>query len=220
MFSVVEDFLSINGEGAKSGKLAVFIRFAGCNLDCSYCDTKWANEPNVPSKQMALEPLLELIKSYKVPRVTLTGGEPLLQSGIYELVNILAAENIAVEIETNGSVAIALERLTNRQMVSFTMDYKLASSNMEANMNISNIVKLTKQDVLKFVVGSVEELETVKSIMLDYNLEKTTNVFISPVYGGIDSSQLADFLKENLFCETTMQLQLHKLIWGFDSRGC
>ena len=48
---VVEKFTSINGEGTRAGELAVFIRFKGCNLRCSYCDTMWANEPECPYKE-------------------------------------------------------------------------------------------------------------------------------------------------------------------------
>ena len=122
---VVEKFVSINGEGSKAGQLAVFIRFAGCNLDCVYCDTKWANEEDVSYSEMSKEEIYEYIKSTGVRNITVTGGEPLLQDGIYEFLEYLSLDKeLSVEIETNGSVDISLfKKIDNTP--SFTMDYKL-----------------------------------------------------------------------------------------------
>ena len=80
MLEVVERFVSINGEGAHAGELAVFIRFKGCNLCCSYCDTAWANEPDAKASPTSVEELVRWVKSVNVRNVTLTGGEPLLQA--------------------------------------------------------------------------------------------------------------------------------------------
>ena len=73
------DFVSINGEGAHAGELAAFIRFKGCNLNCSYCDTSWANQPDAPFTLTDADALCEWVKDSGVRNVTLTGGEPLLQ---------------------------------------------------------------------------------------------------------------------------------------------
>ena len=112
MYNVVEKFVSINGESKFAGQLAVFIRFRGCNLNCVYCDTKWANTADAPAEQMTKEEIYDYIKSTGVRNVTLTGGEPLLQKGIQELLEYLAKDkNIRIEIETNGSVDIKMIRL-------------------------------------------------------------------------------------------------------------
>ena len=58
MYQVVETFVSINGEGVRAGELAAFIRFRGCNLNCSYCDTRWANQPGAPFEEKSAEQLL------------------------------------------------------------------------------------------------------------------------------------------------------------------
>ena len=106
-FKVVEKFVSVNGEGPSSGQLAVFIRFAGCNLNCSYCDTTWANEKNVPYELMSADDIYKYIKSTEVRNITLTGGEPLLQEGILELLELLSKDKeLNIEIETNGSVPL------------------------------------------------------------------------------------------------------------------
>lgn len=91
-YRVVEKFVSINGEGTKAGQLAVFVRFAGCNLRCDYCDTKWAYMADVAYVEMSGEEILEYIKSCGVKNVTLTGGEPLIQAGIRSLLELLAED--------------------------------------------------------------------------------------------------------------------------------
>lgn len=216
---VVEKFVSINGEGRLSGQLAVFIRFAGCNLDCSYCDTRWANESDVHYELMSSEEIYNHIKSTQVGNVTLTGGEPLLQEGILELLEMLCKDKgLSVEIETNGSVA--LEKFANiENPPSFTMDYKLPSSNMENKMITDNFKYLTKKDTVKFVSGSIEDLERVKNIIDNYNIVNKTNVYISPVFGKIDMNDIVEFMKDNKMNGVTLQIQLHKVIWEPEKRG-
>lgn len=104
-YQVVEKFVSINGEGRRAGELAAFIRFKGCNLQCSYCDTSWANESGCESERLTKEEILSWIRETGVKNVTLTGGEPLLRKGMEELIEaILEDSSHRVEIETNGSV--------------------------------------------------------------------------------------------------------------------
>ena len=105
-YKVAEKFVSINGEGKRAGQLAVFVRFAGCNLKCRYCDTMWANEPDASFDIMTDEQILSYILDTKVKNVTLTGGEPLLQNNISGLITLLIENGIRVEIETNGSIPI------------------------------------------------------------------------------------------------------------------
>lgn len=131
---VVEKFVSVNGEGRNAGKLAAFIRFAGCNLACSYCDTTWANVPDVPLTPLSVEDIVAFVRATGVRYVTLTGGEPALQPLLPALVRELAQVRVgasdgargdgganacdargacggdrakaglAIEIETNGAV--------------------------------------------------------------------------------------------------------------------
>lgn len=93
-YEVVEHFVSINGEGPLAGQLAVFVRFKGCNLSCLYCDTKWANEPDVPARVMTAEEIHQAIMETGVRNVTLTGGEPLNRPYISELLEKLAADHL------------------------------------------------------------------------------------------------------------------------------
>lgn len=124
---VVEKFVSVNGEGPRAGRLAAFVRFAGCNLRCSYCDTMWANEPGCPAEWLAVDDVAAWVASTPAACVTLTGGEPALQPLLPQLVRALMAlppaedgaggkAPRAVEIETNGAVDLAELAAVRREL--------------------------------------------------------------------------------------------------------
>lgn len=157
-YAVAEKFVSINGEGKHAGELAVFLRFRGCNLACGFCDTKWANTAAAPAVRMTTDELVAYVRETGVRNVTLTGGEPLLQPGIDELITALGALGYRVEIETNGSVSLQpFASLSFRPC--FTMDYKLPGSGMEQTMLPENFSLLRSRDAVKFVAGSRADLE-------------------------------------------------------------
>lgn len=218
-FKVVEKFVSVNGEGKRAGQLAVFIRFAGCNLECSYCDTKWANDKEVNFELLSADEVYNYIKSTGIKNVTLTGGEPLFQKNIKELLEKLCYDkNLNIEIETNGSINIK-EFISIVNRPSFTMDYKCPSSNMEEKMCLSNFEYLDKKDTVKFVVGNIKDLNKVKNIINKYKLIEKTSTYISPVFGSINLESIINFMKENKMNEVNFQIQLHKVIWNPDKRG-
>ena len=218
-FKVAEIFTSINGEGTRAGQTAVFVRFTGCNLNCSYCDTKWANEPNAEYKLMTDREILSRIKETGIKNVTLTGGEPLLREGIHELLKEIAKDGfLQAEIETNGSIDLKpFCDIENRP--SFTMDYKLPSSGMEKHMCLENFEILEKKDTVKFVSGSIEDLKKALEIIRKYDLSRRCHVYISPVFGSIEPAKIVDFMVENKLNDVNLQLQLHKFIWDPNMRG-
>ena len=218
MFKVVESFVSINGESTHAGELAVFVRFKGCNLNCSYCDTKWANEPNAEYKSMSVNEICEFVKNTGVKNVTLTGGEPLLQDNIQNLIEKLILQGNRVEIETNGSISLKKFALLKNRPV-FTMDYKLPSSNMEKYIGLENFAFLNEHDTVKFVSGSIEDLKKAEEIIEKYNLTQKCNVYISPVFGKINPADIVDFMIKRNLNGVRLQLQLHKFIWEPDRRG-
>ncbi len=218
-FRVVEKFVSINGEGTKAGQLAVFVRFAGCNLNCSYCDTKWANRADVEYEPMNEFEIYDYIKTTGVKNVTLTGGEPLLQDGIEKLLKILSSDkNIRVEIETNGSVYIGQYRDISDNMM-FTVDYKLAGSGMESRMCLDNFEEIALTDTVKFVVSDMDDLARANDIIKEYALADRCHVYISPVFGQIEPEDIVNFMIENKLNDVNLQLQMHKIIWDPDKRG-
>lgn len=218
MLPVVEKFISINGEGAHAGELAVFIRFRSCNLSCSYCDTCWANTENAPAEYESVEELAAWIAETEVRNVTLTGGEPLLQKECGALAELLIKNGCRVEIETNGS--ISLERLASAEYRPiFTMDYKLPSSGMEEFMCIDNFRLLGCHDTVKFVSGSIADLEKAAELIEKYRLTQRCHVYISPVFGEIDPADIVEFMEEHKMNGVRLQLQLHKFIWEPTRRG-
>lgn len=219
MYNVVEKFVSINGEGMHAGELAVFIRFKGCNLKCSYCDTMWANEENAKFEVMNIDEILNYLDEQKIERVTLTGGEPLLQEHIDKLLIALSEKSYKIEIETNGSVDIGRFKDLDLLGVTFTMDYKLPSSQMESEMDSYNLREVNFSDVVKFVAGTKEDLDTFRTIVECYDLLDKTNVILSPSFTDVEPKDLVDYIIKHNMNGVKMQLQMHKYIWSPETKG-
>lgn len=218
-YQVAEQFLSINGEGPRAGQLAYFVRFQGCNLACSYCDTRWACGPHCPTVERTGQEIARAAKESGAESVTLTGGEPLLRLGMVELLNLFAEETgLPVEIETNGSIDLSpYARLSHRP--SFTMDYKLPGSGMEGRMCRSNFELLTSDDVVKFVCASREDLERGGELAEEFSLAGRVPLYFSPVFGQLDPVEIVEFMKRARLPGAHLQLQLHKFIWPPEQRG-
>lgn len=216
---VCEIFQSINGEGTRAGQPAVFVRLAGCNLNCSYCDTKWANGPDAPCEEMTAREIHEKVSAYGIRCVTLTGGEPLLHKHVDELLSELCGDDkLSVEIETNGSADVSIaDKMKNRPLL--TMDYKLPSSGMEKAMRLENYALLRSEDTVKFVCGSRRDLEKAAEIIERYKLIGRCHVYLSPVFGGIDPKDMVCFMLERKLNGVNLQLQLHKFIWDPNEKG-
>lgn len=230
---VVEKFVSVNGEGLAAGQLAAFIRFAGCNLWCSYCDTRWANHPLVEVEGWSIENLVAWVRETGVRCVTLTGGEPLLQPNLPHLVRALLAVRdphpLRAEIETNGSrpVEPLLQLRAQAQaeglpgQLCLTVDWKTPSAGAEvsAAMLAGNYPLLDGRDAVKFVVGSEEDLAFARDRCEERGLFDSTNVLFSPVWGEIMPAQIVDFMAANGLARARLQLQMHKIIWPNVEKG-
>jgi 7-carboxy-7-deazaguanine synthase len=129
---------------------------------------------------------------------------------------LLSAEHINVEIETNGSIPL---KENHSERLSFTMDYKLPSSGMEEAMLTENFDCLNENDTVKFVAGTAADLERMLEIINTYALIGRCGVYVSPVYGKIELTDIVDFMKINNLNGVNMQLQLHKIIWDPEKRG-
>lgn len=215
---VAETFFSINGEGPRAGEPAVFVRFQGCNLHCSYCDTRWANQPDCPVEDHSPEEITQLILSSGIQNVTLTGGEPLLQPEMPQLLALLSQqETLRVEVETNGAVDLLPFCGPFRPV--FTMDYKLPSSGCEDAMRTENFSLLEKEDTVKFVCGSLEDLDRAAALIQEYRLPRRCHVYLSPVFGSIAPADMVEYMLEHRLNDVRLQLQLHKFIWDPNKRG-
>jgi len=213
---IVEIFDSIEGEGKRAGELATFIRTAGCNLRCSYCDTPYAQSICAPSKEMSID---EIIARVNYNNVTITGGEPLIQEDIKALISQLCEKGFYVNIETNGSVILEKFRKVRykRSICNnpfFTMDYKCYSSGMNKEMKNENLADLTPKDVIKFVVQDETDLAQA------YELKKVRAIkYLSPVFGEIEPKRIVNFMKKFDMIDFKIQLQLHKYIWNPEMKG-
>lgn len=212
---VNEIFCSIEGEGIRQGYLCTFVRFYGCNLNCSYCDSRYACE-NGEYTEMSPEQIFDKIVEHGAKCVTLTGGEPLLQNTneLVKLLTMLDADDFKVNIETNGSVKIPAD-VSSLSII--TMDWKSISSGESNKMLSDNIQHLFPFDVIKFVIGSKEDFNQMCEVIKNNNIR--CHVFVSPVFGKIDPSEIVDLMKDAKLNNVRMQLQIHKFIWDADKRG-
>src|SRR5438105_2607238 len=100
---ITEIFYSLQGESNTVGLPTVFIRLTGCPLRCHYCDTTYAFQGG---KQMSIDSIIEKVKHYSTPYVTVTGGEPLAQKNCWPLLTRLCDENYHVSLETSGAIPV------------------------------------------------------------------------------------------------------------------
>ena len=219
-----EIFTSIDGESKRAGELATFIRTVGCNLRCSYCDSKYTWEKEETSKEMDPVEILEYCQYEDINNITFTGGEPLIQKDADDLITLLANNEFDVCIETDGAVDFTNREWfkKNNPNVWVCADYKCLESGMTDRMlPIKYFEKLRSQDVLKFVVGSQESLELAKSVMMKLRERGCDCYFyISPVFGAIEPKEIVEFIKHNkMQYKVRFQLQLHKFVWDPQLRG-
>ena len=208
---ISEIFMSIQGEGTESGLPTIIIRTFGCNLDCKWCDTKYARKGK--GREMPISKILEKCNLYGIKRVSITGGEPLIQKDLLVLIKALLKRRYVVAVETNGSINI--RKLPKKIRVS--MDIKGPSSGMEDKMSYDNLRYIKMKDQVKFVIQNKKDYEFAKKIIKKYRLESRTNVIFQPEASSHFSKKLIDnILRDRL--NVRFGLQIHKIIWG-DQRG-
>ena len=215
---VTEIFKSIQGESSLSGTPCVFIRLTGCNLRCRYCDTVYAYEGGY---WFSIDDILSKVDDYKCNLVEITGGEPLLQNGVYLLISALLKTGKSILIETNGSIDI--ERVQGFkglriQGLKIIMDIKCPDSGMSERMNWGNLDKLYNNDEVKFVINSRGDYDWSKEIIKKYSLTDRCHILMSPVYDNLTAEELSEWiLNDNL--NVRLNLQIHKYIWGESVKG-
>ena len=211
--NVSEIFYSIQGESSFAGSPCIFVRLCGCNLRCTYCDTKHAYDGG---EEMEIAAIMEKAAAYKCRLVEVTGGEPLLQEETPLLIEKLLGAGYNVLLETNGSIDIG--GVNNRCIK--IMDIKCPSSGEEQQNNFKNIDRLTDNDEVKFVIGTRDDFLYAKKIMGDFNnrASRIKHVYFSPVSGKLSPAALAAWMLEDNV-NVRLSLQLHKIIWPDLDRG-
>ena len=245
--NVIEIFASIDGEGSRQGLLTTFLRLHDCNIRCSYCDTTYSYGIDSVFTEMTVAEVADVIESLGNHRITITGGEPLLQeAAVVELIDELnrrkaetmqdntsgqAGSTCIIDIdkfdkremlnnslydfniETNGTIVPSF----HRDNVWFTYDYKTPSSLAEESMNIDIFKVATERDLIKFVVGSPEDLDCMRRIISKY--PTVAQIYVSPVWGQIEAVLIIDYMKAYNLQNVRFQLQIHKFVWDPDAKG-
>ncbi len=205
---VSEVFYSIQGEGPWVGFPTFFVRLYGCNLACKWCDTPYAREGQ-NYKEMQSEEIVRIWKENypEIPHVTITGGEPLLQEGVFRLMEDFLKKRAKVLLETNGSLSI--ENVPEEILV--VMDLKTPSSGMESYNLYENLSFLKEKDALKFVIKDEADLDWSLKVIEKFNLLRRVTCFFSPCVPYMSPNRLAELLlgtKKPL----RLQIQLHKIL--------
>ena len=245
--NVIEIFSSIDGEGSRQGLLTTFLRLHDCNIRCSYCDTTYSYGIDSVFTEMTAAEVANVIESFGNHRITITGGEPLLQeAAVVELIDELNRRNVQTmqdntsgqigstcingtdkfdkremlnnslydfNIETNGTIVPSFQR----ENVWFTYDYKTPSSLAEESMNVDIFKAATERDLIKFVVGSPEDLDCMCRIIDQY--PTAAQIYVSPVWGQIEAVSIIDYMKAYNLQNVRFQLQIHKFVWDPDAKG-
>lgn len=209
---VKEIYLSLQGESSHQGLLCGFVRLTGCHLRCSYCDSAFAFHGG---ERMAVGEVVRRVVSLGAPRVEVTGGEPLLQPGVYPLLEGLLAARLTVLLETSGAIDVRLVPPAVHKIV----DLKTPSSG-ECDRNDYRVLdSMTDRDELKFVIGTRQDYLWAREQLRARGLAgRPFGVLFGCVHGSLPARTLAEWIVEDRL-PVRFQLQQHKVIWEPDARG-
>jgi 7-carboxy-7-deazaguanine synthase len=209
---VKEIYLSLQGESSHAGLLCSFVRLTGCHLRCTYCDSEFAFRGG---QRLKNTDIVARVKALGAPRVEVTGGEPLLQPGVYPLMQALLDAGLEVLLETSGAIDVRLVPPSVRKIV----DLKTPSSG-ECDRNDYRVLDVMNlNDELKFVIGSREDYLWSKQLLEERALkDRPYGLLFSTVFGKLDPRELAEWVIADRL-PVRMQVQLHKVLWDPNARG-
>ena len=204
MLNIAEIFYSLQGESTFAGLPFAFVRLAGCNLRCAYCDTPAAREKGTP---LPLEEILRRVERIGARHVEITGGEPLLQEDTPRLCRQLLERGHTVLVETNGSLPVgSLPPGTVR-----VVDVKTPGSGEAGSFWEENLRAMSPPDQLKFVIGSRADFDWTVDFIAARLPGSPLEVLLSPVTPGLAAATLADWILAGNH-RFRLQIQLHKLL--------
>lgn len=212
MLTVNEIFHSIQGESTFTGEPCVFVRLTACDLRCSWCDTPYAFHEG---QKMSIDEVMAIVDQFGTQLVEVTGGEPLLQSDVYPLMDRLLVSGKTVLLETGGHRSI--EKVPER--VIRIVDVKCPGSGEAEKMDWGNLGRLTTSDQVKFVIKDRTDYEYARDIVSRERLStRVAAILFSPVHGMLEPRILAEWMLADRVA-ARLQLQAHKYIWSPDTRG-
>lgn len=212
LLTLNEIFFSIQGESSYAGRPCVFVRLTACDLRCSWCDTPYAFHEG---GKRSLDAIFEEVDSHPCGLVEVTGGEPLLQEGVYPLMEGLLARGKQVLLETGG------HRSTARvpEAVVTILDVKCPGSGEAHKMDWANLERLRSHDEVKFVVKDRADYDYARDVITRFDLaSRAAALHLSPVHGVLHPRTLSEWVLAD-GVPARVQMQLHKLIWSPETRG-
>jgi 7-carboxy-7-deazaguanine synthase len=203
---ITEVFHSLQGEADTAGLPTVFVRLTGCPLRCRYCDTEYAF---YGGQWWSIDAVLERVAPFATRYVCVTGGEPLAQPNVHNLMARLCDQGYRVSLETSG----ALDARAVDARVVRVLDVKTPGSGEEARNFLPNFDGVRPADLVKFVLTSRADYDWSRAFVAAHDLVARTQVLFSPSYGEVDPTELAEWILADRL-PVRLQLQLHKLLWG------
>ncbi len=208
--NIFEIFRSIQGESSNAGLPCTFIRLAGCDMRCRWCDTLEATQSS-SGKTMTIAEIMDKVNELGPHLICVTGGEPLLQKNTPVLCAALGASGYKVQVETNGAQDISVLPAPTIRI----MDIKCPSSDMSRQMNWYNLQNLREDDEVKFVIADRNDYEYAREVIEKHSISAHCKILLSPIISpsvDITPALLAEWmLWDDL--PGRLQLQLHKIIW-------
>ena len=213
---VTEIFYSLQGESTRAGLPCVLIRLTGCQMRCAWCDTAYAFYEGAWRE---LASVLDEVAAFDCPMVEVTGGEPMLQPGALPLMVALCDAGHEVLLETGGGLDLSPVDPRVRRIV----DVKCPGSGEVENNHWPNLDLLTRRDEVKLVLTGRADYEWARDLVRKRRLHEICAVHFSPVRGSLESQDLdpkalAQWVLDDRL-QVRVQLQLHKLLWGAETRG-
>ena len=211
--TIYETFSSIQGESTHAGRLCFFIRLAGCNLRCSYCDTRKAQTVS-SGRIRSLDELVDEAERSGLRLIEITGGEPMLQPATPELCRRLLERGFEVLMETNGSVDLSAVPRGVRRII----DWKTPFSGESEKMLDGTFLNLRPGDEVKFVIAGRNDYDAALEVIRRFRIAEHATILFAPVFGEIEPRTLVEWMLADRV-PARLNLQLHKVIWNPDAEG-
>ena len=223
---LIEIYKSVQGESSFAGRPCIFVRLAGCNLRCSWCDSEYTFTGGYKLSEDQV--VAEIEKLAPVKLIEFTGGEPLLQEReLIPLIQRLLAQGYELMIETSGERPVdSLPKAVHK-----IVDVKCPGSGESARFRITNLASLTERDELKFVITNREDYEFSRDFIRANALEsRGIQILLSPAFSKtpslerstanclLDPRELVEWMLADGL-NARLSLQIHKYIWEPQKKG-
>ncbi len=208
---IIEVYASVQGESTWAGLPCVFVRLAGCNLRCTWCDSEFTF---TGGEHRSIASVVQQVHDMGIELVEVTGGEPLAQRQAIDLIQALLGNGHTVLVETSGSIDIS-EVPEGAHII---MDLKPPDSGEVDSNDMANLERLSAGDEVKFVLASRGDYEWSRNIVITHRLTERVPVLFSTAFGLLDPAKVSEWLCEDKL-PVRLQLQMHKYIWPPSERG-